>query len=347
MTTERVLRLPRSAKDALQSMYESRIGEKLKALENGVDPAVPFDQPFVVRLDGVAFSTFTKGLVKPFDLRLTKAMADTACDLLTRFTPVTAYVQSDEISLVFPAAGTKESQDPTDAELSQGPKKKKAKTQPCHIYTGRMQKVASVTASYASARINYHLSKYNWDDLNPVVAERMLSHVAHFDGRIVPLPSDDLVMECIFWRSNFDGVRNAVSQIAHAEFKTQELHKKTVNDQLDMLAAKGIDPFVDYDPRHLYGTWVKKEQFEMHGMINHKTKEVLKNPVIRHRVRTGSFNWAEWSAADRTEFTISKLWTKGDDAPPRHPLPDTGAGSTVHSEGTPSQPVVSPINTSV
>ncbi|TPX55398.1 hypothetical protein PhCBS80983_g05344 [Powellomyces hirtus] len=321
------MRMPQSAHDALYSMYATNLGERLKTIENGIDPpAAPACKPFVIRLDGVAFSTFTKGIVKPFDFRLTDALVETTKDLVQRFCPVLGYSQSDEISLVFPAAiessttTTTTTTTPTATDDDLPPAKKaKFRREPTHMFGGRVQKLASVTASYASARLNYHLTQHTWSDLAPHISQRMLSYTAHFDARVVPTPDTATVMECIFWRSNFDGFRNAISQISHAHFTTKQLHRKGLKEQLAMLAdIKKIDPFTDFNPRFLYGTWVKKEQYEMTGVVNPRTGEPVPGPVLRHRIRTGSFNWADWTADDRTAFVMAKLWT--DDGPPKHPL---------------------------
>ena len=56
----------------------------------------------MVRLDGHCFHTYTKGFRRPYDLRIHEAMVATATDLLERFGAVTAYTESDEISLLFP-----------------------------------------------------------------------------------------------------------------------------------------------------------------------------------------------------------------------------------------------------
>lgn len=141
-----------------------------------------------------------------------------------------AYTVSDEISLVFAAAHViqsppsnveddvesrpatedqqvQESNSSSTTSTTTNPKKKRKVEKPKnHPYNGRIMKLATVAASYASARFNLHLTTETWTDLgNPVVESRMLEHTAHFDARVVPCASAQLVMECLFWRSNFDG----------------------------------------------------------------------------------------------------------------------------------------------
>ena len=58
-------------------------------------------QPVIIRLDGVAFHTFTKGFEKPFDDNLIDIMQDTMLYLCKNVQGcVMGYTQSDEISLV-------------------------------------------------------------------------------------------------------------------------------------------------------------------------------------------------------------------------------------------------------
>ncbi|KAI8825019.1 tRNAHis guanylyltransferase-domain-containing protein [Fimicolochytrium jonesii] len=330
--------LPKTAHDALYSMYATGLADKIKVIEKNLDPLVPNDKPYVIRLDGVAFSTFTKGIVKPFDVRLTEAMVNTTVDLVQRFNPVLGYTQSDEISLVFPATPVSDSVIPEEDEdkvdeteggeggsnkrrhKASSKLKKSHNVQPQqHMYNGRLQKLASVPASYAAARLNYHLSRANWDDLKEPVRERMLGGAAFFDGRVVSIPDTETAMECIFWRSNFDGFRNCISTIGNAYFSPKEMHKKGMKEQLQMLATKNVSPFRDFAPRHLYGTWVKRAQFTLHGFVNPKTGKPV-GPVLRTRVVIGSFNWADYTPEQRVSFTFAKLWP--DDGPPKDAIPE-------------------------
>lgn len=160
-----------AAYHALESMYISRKGAELKKLE--IDSSVPSNAPFFIRLDGCAFSTLLKGVVKPFDSRITDAMVLTTGDLVSKFQATLGYTSSDEISLIFPAC--------KEDEAVSGDKKRKIERS--HTYNGRMQKLSSVTAGYASSRFNYHLCKCPFEDLSEVTRGRLHSGVAHFDSR--------------------------------------------------------------------------------------------------------------------------------------------------------------------
>ena len=123
------------------------LGERMKEYE-----AQPFEhidghyvlpcdgRPVMARIDGHCFSKFTKGFKKPFDEKFSQAMVQTACDLLQEFKACTAYTQSDEITLIFIPVKNEET-----SEWREWP------------FRGRVVKMCSLLASYASTRFNHHL----------------------------------------------------------------------------------------------------------------------------------------------------------------------------------------------
>jgi tRNA(His) guanylyltransferase len=57
----------------------------------------------------------------------------------------------------------------------------------------------------------------------------------------------------------------------------------------------------------IFGTWVKKERYQMEAPMNSKTGKLVETPVFRGRYVRGSFNWADFSEEDRVSFTMAKL----------------------------------------
>ncbi|KAJ3327884.1 hypothetical protein HDU76_010955 [Blyttiomyces sp. JEL0837] len=314
------------------------------ALQSSVDALTTMYED---KVDGVSFSKFTAGIKKPFDSRLKDCMVLVAEELLSKFPALIAYHHSDEISLVFAAARPKPSDTYDDdgnplARMEQGDsatttttaesettesttppdqprpsKKQKSNKHPqpetTHMYSGRMQKLASITASFASTRLNYHLAKLDWSDLQPQVQTRMKSHQAFFDGRVVPLPDLRMATSCLHWRAHFDGFRNAVSSIALAHYqkgkKTQVLHGKSILKQILMLQADGVDLVKEYGNRYLFGTFVKKELVSMEA-VDPRTGKALPDPVVRKKVRSVSMNWADLSEEQRVKVVAAKGWPK-------------------------------------
>jgi tRNA(His) guanylyltransferase len=238
---------------------------------------------------------------------LVRSFQLTTEDLVAKFLPATGYCQSDEISLVFSSAC-----DGDDEALKKE-----------HIYKGRSQKLTSVIASYASVRFNYHLTKQNWQDLPDNVKERMIGSEAYFDGRIIVFDNPEEVADCIFWRSNCDGLRNAISHIALYHFTSRELHGQSIAKTLKNLhSIKSVNVMVDYGFETLFGTWFKKEQYEIAIPEEHlkfKKRKSDETTTLRTRVVKGSFNWADWSSSQRSEFLLAKYWNNPS-FPPKSPI---------------------------
>jgi len=152
-----------------------------------------------------------------------EVMILTAKDLLLKFHCVTAYTQSDEISLIFPALiKTKEDEN---------------KSLP---FSGRATKIATLAASYCSVRFNYHCfhNQKKWSkDLKTYdkIIQSLNSSEAHFDGRVFNLDSDEEVLNNIMWRSNYDCQRNAKSRLGRAFLSQSEMNGLSSNDVVKKL----------------------------------------------------------------------------------------------------------------
>jgi tRNA(His) guanylyltransferase len=121
-----------------------KVGERVKYLESLNEHSIASEKCFIIRLDGCSFSTFTKGMKRPFDARFTQAMMDTTVDLLKKYNCRTGFTQSDEITLYFP---------PCDLDKGQ-----------THLYGGRVEKLCSIIASYTSVRFNHHIKRFEWEE---------------------------------------------------------------------------------------------------------------------------------------------------------------------------------------
>ena len=72
-----------------------------KWLEKNFSPEIMIPTlPVIIRLDANNFSSWTKGLKKPFDSNLSQLMTETAIHLLDETNALVAYTQSDEITLI-------------------------------------------------------------------------------------------------------------------------------------------------------------------------------------------------------------------------------------------------------
>lgn len=262
------------------------LGDEMKLAEAATcDKAVDMSCPVVVRLDGHCFSTFTRGFDRPYDARIHRAMVGTASDLLERFQAATAYTESDEISLVFAPA--------TPEAPSVLP------------FNGRVQKVVSVFAGYASARFNWHLLREPFDDALPaqaVLRARVEQSGAHFDARVFSLSSLERLCAYLRWRAQLDCRRNSISMLAQAHFAHDELHGVDANTCLQMLRErKGVE-WEDTPAFFRYGTYVKKEEYWKQA-VNPRTQQEVR--ARRTRVAPRSFALDE---AEARAFLLAKVW---------------------------------------
>jgi tRNA(His) guanylyltransferase len=214
----------------LHKFYESRV----------IDQLMP-GLPVIVRLDGKAFHTFTKGMKRPYDIRMSEAMVETTKYLISQTQANIGYTQSDEITIAFRN---------DDVNIP-------------FMYSGRVQKLCSLFAAMASVKFNEIISK--------TMPEK--AHVLPImDARVFQYPNLDLACETFLWRET-DATRNSLTMAAHSEYSTKELHKVGFKQKHDMLHAKGVN-WNDYPTFFKRGTYVAKRQV----MKQLSQEELLKIP---------------------------------------------------------------------
>jgi tRNA(His) 5'-end guanylyltransferase len=216
----------------------------MKAYENVERRYLTRRIPAIIRIDGRAFHTFTKGFRKPFDPVFREAMENTMMYLCENIQGcVLGYQQSDEISLVLTDYKTLD----TDAWFGYN-----------------VQKCASVAASMAAMAFNKFyreaVERWRWtclpignEETITVYPETELSEnlkqyqiyiskleKACFDARIFSIPIEE-VTNCIYWRQ-LDASRNSIQSLGQAYFSHKQLHEKTCADIQDMLVLqKGVN----------------------------------------------------------------------------------------------------------
>lgn len=209
-------------------MNRDSLGDRMKSYENITRTYLPGRMPIIIRIDGKAFHTFTKGFKKPFDDVLMRAMEETAAVLCRDIEGVkVAYTQSDEISLLITNNDTWE-------------------TQPW--FGNNLQKMASVAASIATLAFNrafwHELNMLNNNYLNTEDTEHLNAYChacekgATFDARVFVLPADE-VCNYFIWRQQ-DAIRNSIQSMGQAHFSHKELMNKSCENIKQMLVEKNI-----------------------------------------------------------------------------------------------------------
>lgn len=179
--------------------------------------------PVMIRIDGKAFHTFTRGFQKPFDDILIKSMQETMKYLCENIQGcVFGYTQSDEITLVLVDYKKLTSSAWFDYEV---------------------QKICSISASMATMAFN-KIFNNNVDELEMInQADKYYSAIergAMFDSRCFNVPKEE-VTNFVYWRQ-LDATRNSIQMVGQANFSHKQLQGKSCNMIQDMLfTEKGIN----------------------------------------------------------------------------------------------------------
>lgn len=198
------------------------IGDRMKAnYENRTRFFLPRRTYTVIRIDGKAFHTYTRGLQTPFDDQLMSDIDQTAIYLCSNVQGAKfAFVQSDEISILL-----------TDFDG----------LETSAWFDGNIQKIVSISASLATAKFNA---------LRP-------GKIALFDSRVFTVPGRDEVANYFVWRQQ-DTTRNSISSVAQSLFSHKELHGKNTNEMQEMIFAKSGKNWNDYEPRYKRGRFIER-----------------------------------------------------------------------------------------
>lgn len=203
------------------------IGKRMKGYEYVTRTHLIRRTPAIIRVDGKAFHTFTRGFKRPFDGALVAAMQRTMQFLCEGIQGcVMGYTQSDEISLLL-----------VDY--------KKLDTAAWFDYN--IQKCASVAASMATLEFNraFWEEYYSWfvsaisgglsdeDRAYKDALDRAEGTGAMFDARVFNLPKEE-VCNYFYWRQ-IDAVRNSIQMVGQAHFSHGQLHGKSCDEIQEML----------------------------------------------------------------------------------------------------------------
>lgn len=234
-------------------MADNSLDVRMKGYERVTRTYLTRRTPVIIRVDGKAFHTFTKGFEKPFDSVMVEAMQATMKYLCENIEGcVIGYTQSDEITLVL-----------CDY--------KKLTSQAW--FDDNVLKMCSISASMATMAFNKYFAELaqKWEDEEfskiPIIGtevadkaqeERWYNYSnahnssivngAMFDSRVFNIPKEE-VCNCLLWRQQ-DATRNSIQAVAQSYFPHKQIQNKSNNVLQDKLfTEKGIN-WNDY-PTHL------------------------------------------------------------------------------------------------
>ena len=222
-------------------MDKTTLGDRMKNnYENISRYYLTRRMPVIIRIDGKAFHTFTRGFKKPFDDILVKTMQETMKYLCENIQGcVLGYTQSDEISLVL----TDYAELTTDA-----------------WFGNNLQKMCSVSASMTTMAFTKNFVKnvkecermalignvvlFEDDEKYINVLKKAIEKGAMFDSRVFTIPKEE-VCNYFLWRQQ-DATRNSIQSVGQANFSQKELHGKSCNDIQDILMTQKDINWNDY-----------------------------------------------------------------------------------------------------
>jgi len=240
----------------MKEFYEDRFRTKL-----------PRRAYTIIRIDGKAFHTYTKGLKRPFDEELIEDMNKTTAFLCKNIMGAKmGYVQSDEISILLTDFDTLDTQAWFDYNI---------------------QKMVSIASSLATSEFNrlridrYIKEKYNSGISN--ITYRFMENLsnikqAQFDARVFQIPSRIEVENYFIWRQQ-DATRNSISSVAQSLYSHKELNGVKTNEMQEMIFQKGIN-WNDYDFRKKRGAVIGKVEVQVEGGAIRNRWEVIDTPIF-------------------------------------------------------------------
>lgn len=249
-------------------MKKDSLGDRMKTFyENIPKTHLTRRQPVIIRIDGKAFHTFTRGFQRPFDDILIKSMQETMKYLCENIQGCKmGYCQSDEISLLI-----------TDYET----------INTAAWFDYQVQKMCSIAASMATLAFNKVFEKkvdalFSEYETSGSVTQSyidILSHAAYkgamFDARCFSIPKEE-VCNYFQWRQ-MDCTRNSIQMVGQANFSHKELQNKKNEDIQEMLfSQKGIN-WNDFSTVEKRGSCCVKD-FEK-KVINFQTQEEVTRKI--------------------------------------------------------------------
>jgi len=258
----------------------------MKEYEAVLSSRVETTLPYIIRLDGHKFSSFTRPFKKPFDVRIHNAMRHTLVELLDQFRPSTGFTCSDEITLVFPII----------------PNEKTGELRSHADFDAKVQKITTLSAGFASVCFYKALKSEKFEADEQSLVEHIERTKPHFDARVFNVSSNVEIVNNLLWRASWDFRRNSISTLAQAHFSSKQLHGKNTKVQMEMLNEKGIH-WESQPDWFKWGVFAKKEKY-----LKESEVKGAKVTSVRTRVTVRAFEMAKKYEKKQEEWIVAKFW---------------------------------------
>lgn len=218
------------------------LGDRMKNYEDVTRNYLVRRTPVIIRLDGKAFHSFTKGFTRPFDSVFMNSIQDTMLYLCKQIQGcVMGYCQSDEISLLLI--------DYQDIDT-------------CAWFDNNILKLVSISASMATLSFNYCFKQNNKtedeEEKNINLKYASKYDTAMFDSRAFNIPKEE-VCNYFIWRQN-DATRNSIQMVGQSKFSHRQLQGVNISKIQEMLFQEyGINWSKDFSTSEKRGSCCIKE----------------------------------------------------------------------------------------
>ena len=228
-------------------MDRTDIAKRMKTYEAVAKTALTRRLPVIIRIDGKAHHSFTRGLRRPFDDLYMASMQKTMLYLCTNIQGcMLGYTQSDEISLLL-----------VDYK----------KLTSSAWFDNEVQKICSIAASMVTMKFNQTFSSYSSSYINDSIINEInntdeikycntiqeaADRGAMFDARCFTLPKEE-VANYFFWRQ-YDATKNAIQMVGRAYFSHNQLNNKNCSQIQEMLFSEHGVNFNDFPVVQKRGT---------------------------------------------------------------------------------------------
>lgn len=251
-----------------------KLGDWCKWLEKNFSPEVAIPGlPLVIRLDGVNFHNWCKGLKKPFDRRFISLMEDTTKRLVEETNAVVGYTQSDEITLMLYSSDR-------NSSLYHG---------------GKKQKILSKLTGVCCNHFNFKRKDLLPEHGNPAV----------FDCRVYQVPTLSDAVAQLIWREN-DAVKNSIQALAQSLFSHKSLHGLNGGQLQDKMTTECGVNWNDLPSEIKRGIYIRRIKTKRPF-----TAEELQNLPPKHHAHKNPHLKIERNVIERVEYPpINKIKNK-------------------------------------
>lgn len=256
------------------------LGNRMKeSYENRTRYYLPRRTYTLMRCDGKAFHSYTRGCNRPYDLDLMDAMNEAAKAMCEEIMGARiAFVQSDEITIL----ATDFDDNQTEA-----------------WFDGNLQKMCSIAAANAAVTFyQQRLLQTYYNDMHNFL-KALKNKPPKFDCRVWTVPDRSEVANNFVWRQK-DCTRNSVSMAAQSQFSHKQLQGKSCDEMQEMLWQEKQINWSTYPEGFKNGRCVIKEVVS--SDITYTDKRTKEEHEIKGVERK------QWTIVPAPVFTQDRDW---------------------------------------